>query len=186
MVYFFGAGGHGKVVFESYYPIPVRGDINWVDLNDSMQYLGKHQIKESDLMDSCGGIAGHQFHITFGSSLTRRQNLFESLKWQGGFPVTIIDPSAIVSESAKIGEGVFIGPGAIVNAYAEIGDNVILNTRAVVEHDAIVGDGCHIAPGAICLGGSKIRRCALVGANAVVLPGVKLRDKVVPAGGVAN
>ena len=73
-------------------------------------------------------------------------------------PETGIHRSAIISDSAKIGEGVSIGPNVIIGDHVTIGDGVVLcssvhvgrdstvgertvlRTNVVVEHDCHIGD----------------------------------------------
>lgn len=99
----------------------------------------------------------------------------------------VIHASAIISPSATIGRGVFVGPRAVINARAIIGDGVILNTGAIVEHDCRVGDHAHIAPGAILAGTARVGGAALIGCAAVVLPGVNVeQDATLGAGAVAT
>ena len=54
------------------------------------------------------------FHIAIGDNAARGK-LFKELTKQGYEVVSLIHPSAIVSEKAKIGNGCFIGAGAIIN-----------------------------------------------------------------------
>src|SRR5690606_38311444 len=49
--------------------------------------------------------------------------------------VTVIHPSAIISNSTTIGMGTIIMPGVILNSNSEIGNFCIINTNASVGHD---------------------------------------------------
>ena len=69
---------------------------------------------------------------------------------------TAIHPSAIISPSAKIGEGMVVMAGSVINADAVIGKHFIVNTGATIDHDCVIGDYCRIAPGANISGGSHI------------------------------
>jgi sugar O-acyltransferase (sialic acid O-acetyltransferase NeuD family) len=98
----------------------------------------------------------------------------------------IIHPSAVVSSSAVLAEGTFIGPLAVVNARARVGRGAIVNSGAIVEHDCTLGPFCHVAPGATLAGGSAVGSDAVVGINAAVLPGVQVGDSAtLGAGAVA-
>jgi len=116
-----------------------------------------------------------------------RKRLHEELCERGHDIISIVDPLAVVSESAKIGQGVYVGVRTIVNARATISDGVILNTAAVIEHDCHIHAFAHIAPNATLTGGVEVGKRTLVGAGAVVLPGVKIADDcIIGAGAVVT
>ncbi len=83
--------------------------------------------------------------------------------------ITIIDPSAVIAESAVIEEGTFVGKNAVVNSYAHIGKNCIINTASVVEHNCVLDENVHMAPGALLCGGVQIGRDTMVGAHATII-----------------
>lgn len=116
-----------------------------------------------------------------------RKNLYLKMKEMGyEFPI-IIDPSAIVSDNVKIGEGTFIGKGAIINTGSVIGKLSIINTAAVIEHDCTIGDYSHISIGAIVCGGVETGEGSLIGANATLTQYIKLgKGSFVKAGSLVK
>ncbi len=112
-----------------------------------------------------------------------REKLYRTLKKIGyRFPV-ICDPSAIISDTAVLEEGSFVGKGAVVNSGARIGRECIVNTMALVEHDCVVKDFAHIAVGVVLCGGVLVGEGAFVGAGATVIQGLSIPDRgIVPAG----
>lgn len=86
----------------------------------------------------------------------------------------IIHPSAVVSSSATISDGVFIGPHVVINARTTIGRGVIVNTGAIIEHDCELGAFCHVAPGSVLSGAVKVGEDSLVGAGSTIIPGVRI------------
>ena len=128
--------------------------------------------------------AGALIHAAAGAHGLRRKWLERIPE---GVPATIVHPSAAVSESARIGAGVFIGPNAVVNARAILGNGVIVNSGAVVEHDVNVGDFSHLAPGSVTAGEAVVGCEVLLGAGSVLLPKIHIGDRsILAAGGVAN
>ncbi|HSY80306.1 MAG TPA: acyl-[acyl-carrier-protein]--UDP-N-acetylglucosamine O-acyltransferase, partial [Gemmatimonadaceae bacterium] len=65
---------------------------------------------------------------------------------------TVIHPTAIVHDDARIGEGVTIGPYAIVGERCVIGDGCTLAPRAVLEKNVTLAVGVKVGIGSI-LGG---------------------------------
>ena len=63
--------------------------------------------------------------------------------------VTIIHPTAIVSEKARIGTNVKIGPFSIVDDDVEIGDNTVIRSNVVLSDGARIGSNCELFPGAV-------------------------------------
>lgn len=57
---------------------------------------------------------------------------------------TNIDPSAVVSKSAKLGENITIGPYCVIGDEVEIGDGSIIGPHAVIEKWTSLGKECRV------------------------------------------
>ncbi|RMD74309.1 MAG: UDP-3-O-(3-hydroxymyristoyl)glucosamine N-acyltransferase [Lentisphaerae bacterium] len=55
-----------------------------------------------------------------------------------------IHPSAIVAESAQIGQNVAIGPCAVIEDDVSIGDNTIIDAGVFIAQGVTIGNDCHI------------------------------------------
>ena len=88
----------------------------------------------------------------------------------GGPFAVLIHPSALISESATIGEGSIIMAGVVIQPNAHIGKHVIVNTGATLDHHVIVHDFAHIAPGAHLCGAVHIGEGTLVGVGVGIAP----------------
>lgn len=86
----------------------------------------------------------------------------------------VIDGSAIVSEHARLDEGVFVSARSVINCGARIGVGAIVNTGAIIEHDCSVGAFAHVAPGAVLTGNVFVGEGTLIGAGAVARPGIRI------------
>jgi len=183
-----GGGGHAKVVIEvlraqrACVPVAVtdprpRGrdvlGVRIVGSDDAWPTLLKNGVKRFIL--GIGSVGDNR----------PRATLFKRAVAAGLEPVTACHPSAVVSESARLGAGTLVAPQAAVNPEAAIGANCIINTAAVVEHDCIVGDHVHVCPGARLSGGVHVGEGAFIGAGAVIREGVRIGAwSVVGAGAV--
>ena len=106
-----------------------------------------------------------------------------------------IEPGALIRQGVHIGENAVIMMGAILNIGASVGAGSMVDMGAVLGGRAIVGRDCHIGAGAV-LAGVIEPACAtpvvvedrvLIGANAVILEGVRVcADSVVAAGAVVT
>jgi UDP-3-O-[3-hydroxymyristoyl] glucosamine N-acyltransferase len=61
-------------------------------------------------------------------------------------PPAGVHPSAVVAESAQLGEGVSIGPNCTVEAGVVIGANTVLQANCVVAYKSVIGAGCMLYP----------------------------------------
>lgn len=185
-----GGGGHCKSVLDCVVRMKKYEKILVVDplLEPHTKLLGVAEAAGSDEMLRDIYVAGcREAFIAVGSikSAALRKKLWEKAEKIGfRFPV-IIDPSAVVSETAFLGEGVFIGKNAVVNAEAQIGRMAIINTGAVIEHECRVGAFAHIAINAVLCGQAEAGEGAFVGAGAVMIQGMKAgMGSVIGAGSV--
>lgn len=106
-----------------------------------------------------------------------------------------IEPGAIIRDHVNIGKNAVIMMGAVINIGAEIGEGTMIDMNAVIGARGTIGKNTHIGAGAVIAGvlepPSKtpviIEDDVLVGANAVVLEGVRVgRGAVVAAGAVVT
>ncbi len=58
-----------------------------------------------------------------------------------------IHPSAVIDETAKIGENVSIGANVVVSRNAVIGDNTVLKPNVYIGKEAVIGSDCLLHPG---------------------------------------
>jgi UDP-perosamine 4-acetyltransferase len=114
-----------------------------------------------------------------------RRRLYEQARYAGFKTAGAIHPRAIISPTAKIGDGPTIMAGAVINPDASVGDNVIINTGAIIEHDCMIGNHVHVATGARLAGSIKIGDGAHVGIGATIREGIRIgRGSIVGAGAV--
>lgn len=104
-----------------------------------------------------------------------------------------IEPGAIIRDEVIIKKNAVVMMGAILNIGAEVGEGTMIDMGAVLGGRAIVKDHCHIGAGAVLAGVIEpasatpviIEDNVLVGANAVVIEGVRVgKNAVVAAGAV--
>lgn len=161
-MYLFGASGHGKVIKEI---IEATGDKvdAFVDDNLMLDELAGTKVLHGETELS-------PMIVSIGVNAIRKK-IVEKLLCEFGIA---IHPSAVISPSAKIGEGTVVMPGAIINADVVIGRHCIINTGASVDHECVIGDYCHIAPHATLCGQVHIGEGTLMGVGACAIPCVKI------------
>jgi len=112
-----------------------------------------------------------------------REKIHTQLAQFLGNPINAIHPSAVISASVRMGDGVMIAANATVNPLAEIGRGVILNTSTSIDHECIIGDFTHVAPGAVLCGNVTVGRSSFIGANSVIRQGIHIGSNVVIGAG---
>lgn len=104
-----------------------------------------------------------------------------------------IEPGAIIRNQAEIHDNAVIMMGAVINIGAVVGQGSMIDMGAVLGGRATVGKRCHVGAGAVLAGVIEpasatpviIEDDVLIGANAVILEGVRVgRGAVVAAGAV--
>lgn len=173
-----GAGGHGRVVADI---VEAAGDTVAGFLDDAAEtrFSGAWSIlgttADTWKYPDC------RFVIAVGNNAARKK-LAErlDLKWY-----TAVHPSAVVSPSARLGEGTVVMPRAVVNSGARVGRHAILNTACVVEHDNVLGDFVHLSPAAALGGTVSVGEGTHIGIGACVCNNVSICAGCVVGAGAA-
>ena len=104
-----------------------------------------------------------------------------------------IEPGAIIRDRVSIGDNAVIMMGAVINIGAVIGEGTMIDMGTILGGRATVGKHCHIGAGTVLAGVVEpasatpviIEDDVMIGANAVVLEGVRVgKGAVVAAGAV--
>lgn len=137
-----------------------------------LQYLGNE--REENVVQQ---LKEYEYFVSIGENSLRKKVSAYLLK-EVGRPLIAVDASAVVSQYAKLLDGVMVAPRAVINALAVVREGVICNTGSIVEHECSIGAFSHIAPGAVLCGNVIVGEETLIGANAVVRPGIRIGSRV--------
>ena len=177
--YIYGAGGHGKVVYDAMQKSGLVTEA-FIDDADLFKWMGLPVLKPMVL----NNVAFLAVHLAVGSCSVREEisKILSGVEF-----LSIYHPQAVISASAKVKAGTFVAANAVIGPDAIVGEHCIINHNAVVDHDCVVADFCHIAPLVSLGGGVKVGRGVLVGAGSTVLPGLVIGDyAVIGAGAVVT
>ncbi len=104
-----------------------------------------------------------------------------------------IEPGAIIRDQVTIGNNAVIMMGASINIGAVIGEGTMIDMNVVVGGRGTIGKNCHIGAGSVIAGVIEppsaqpvvVEDDVVIGANAVILEGVRVgKGAVVAAGAV--
>lgn len=110
--------------------------------------------------------------IAIGDTAARKR-LHAELEGHFSFPF-LIHPSAVVSASARLADGVLVMQNAVVNADAVVEAGALVNVACCIAHDCRVGAYSHLAPATQMGGGSIVGEGVFCGTSSVVLPNTEV------------
>jgi sugar O-acyltransferase (sialic acid O-acetyltransferase NeuD family) len=99
--------------------------------------------------------------------------------------MTVVDPTAIVAQSARLGKGVYIHTGANVGAGAKIGDFCLVNRGSLISHHCVLDSYVTTGSGVTLSSRCHIGENAVLGAGSAFIPDCKIGDNVTVAAGAA-
>ena len=100
------------------------------------------------------------------------------------FP-TLVDPTAVVARTSRLGEGTMINAMSMIGANCVLGRFVHVNRSASIGHDATVASFCTLGPGCVLAGHITLESGAYLGAGVTIAPKVTIgANAVVGAGAV--
>lgn len=159
----YGAGGLAKEVYDLIMrSMPDRWEkIYFVDdLMDEAPYYLSETIKFSSIPRLFEGRSDGIEGIVAVGEPVYRELLSQKLEGAGIKLATIVDRTALISPTAKIGEGSIVCEMASIHAHAELGKGVLIQPFCVIGHDIKVGDhsvmGTFSSPGGESIYGKKV------------------------------
>lgn len=182
----FCAGNLGREIYDMAFRINQETrrwrEIVFVDnYPKTEQYYQTRVYRLTDWADRKSEI---EFVIANGEPGTRRA-IYDQLK-EGRYCLTsLIDPTAILSPTAVIGEGCIIAPFSAVSSDVVLGENVLIQSYIRVGHDIRIGSHSVVSSNCAIGGGAKIGEEVFLGMGAAVREELKIGDGAVLAmGGV--
>lgn len=182
-----GGGGHCRSVLDTLLKNNTYDDVVITDneISSGIKILGCNVVGNDDNLPGLLKNGYEYAFIAVGSiKSTKLRRILFSKACALGFKIpNIIDKSAVVSDYAELGRGVFIGKNAVVNADSVIEDCAVINTGAIIEHECRVGEFTHISVGTKLCGNVIVGSDCLVGAGATVIQGIKIEGNAVIGAG---
>ena len=178
MKFIYCAGGFGKEMMDiarRQKKIKNIGeDIFFIDdsLNDAIEiYQTRSYTFISALEKFSFSDLNHHIVIANGEPI-HRKNIFDRIMKNSIGLDQLIDPSAIISDTAILGEGILVAPLVSIASQACLQGNVAINTMAIVGHDVQVGEHTVISS-MVNLGGSSV-----IGRETYIGMGAQIKERV--------
>jgi sugar O-acyltransferase (sialic acid O-acetyltransferase NeuD family) len=182
----FGAGGHAKVVQEIFFlnGIEVTGFIDDDKKKQGTFIMGLPVLGGSELLPDLINRGITHIFPAIGDN-RKRESVMKYASEIGYDTLSAVHPSAIISPSATIGRGAFIGFGSIIVTEATLGEYVIVNTGASVGHECFIDSYSEISPGVRLAGQVRVGKYTRIGMGTSVIQCVTIgTDATLGAGSV--
>lgn len=147
------------------------------DFAEESGYYGTERIH----FTSCSEYSGNEkseFIIAAGEPSARKL-LYGKVKSAGYSLTTLIDETAVLSNTAVIGEGSIIQAHAVISSEAVIKENCFLMLQTIVGHHAVMESHCVASPKATVGGYSHVGTEAFLGLGSSMMQGVNIGDKAI-------
>jgi sugar O-acyltransferase (sialic acid O-acetyltransferase NeuD family) len=177
-----GAGGHGRECLQIAEAMASRGaDLRVAGFFDDapteknagrLATLGHRFLGTFEDLLRDGG-----YHVCLGiGDAATRARLGARLTERGlGSPV-LVHPDSTVGGQVSLAPGVVIFAGARLSTSISLGRHVHVNQNATIGHDSTLADYATVHPLAAISGSVDVGPTTMVGAGAVVLPGLRLGE----------
>jgi sugar O-acyltransferase (sialic acid O-acetyltransferase NeuD family) len=177
-----GASGNSLAIINSINRInSINKNINIIGIIDDIakgNLLGINII--GDIKNH--SIRNDSFYINGISSIrsfiAKKRIINRFIKFGAKF-MSIIDPSAYISEETKIGNGVYIGAKCFIGSFASIGDHCTFLQNIAFNHHSSVSDFSSISSNVSILGHCSIGNTCHISANSSINPHISVSDNVV-------
>jgi len=174
-----GAGGHASVCSDilelekkkpTFIVVSKKNEISTLKrikykLTDR-EFISQFKPDDVDLINGIGIVPGKNRFL--------RKEIYERYSKLKYDFLTLIHPSATISNTAKIYKGAQIMAGSIVQCNVTIEKNVIINSGSIIEHDCYIGENSHIAPGSTLCGNVKINKNVFLPAGSIIKPNITI------------
>jgi sugar O-acyltransferase (sialic acid O-acetyltransferase NeuD family) len=108
-----------------------------------------------------------------------RLKLADKIRGDGFRLTSIIDPTARVSPTARLGKGVIAYPYAYVSSDAVIGENVLISIGSAVGHDTSIGNNTVVSTLVSISGNCSIGAGCYIGTKACIKEKVRIGENTI-------
>lgn len=184
-----GAGGFGREVAAN-----LIGAINWRKptyellgfLDDGPQFSAGMTIDGHPWLGNHKWILDHKDDVVCTCTIAKapvKKQIQSELMRQGVKFESIIEQTAYIAPSSKIGPGCVFYGGVKISINCNIGAGVLFNSDVNVGHDVTIGDYTSIMPDSGISGDCHVGSEVEIGGHAFIVPGRKIGDGAKVAAG---
>lgn len=163
-----------KLVGDPTYQISGVADLEMADLHDASflsnpRYLNKLAQSKAGVIfiDGNASLSEGTNYLISDQPSRAFQTLVDALHPQRKHPsgFTGIHPTAVIHETAELGENVSVGPHAVIDERVKVGSDTIICAGVYIGPDSIIGSSCLIHPRVV------VREECQIGNRVILQPG---------------
>jgi sugar O-acyltransferase (sialic acid O-acetyltransferase NeuD family) len=179
----YGAGGFGKEVSDIALRINKKHarweEIYFIDDFPKIgnTYNGINISSFSRLLEKIDN-KNIEFIVSIGEPSIRKK-IYNKIKLHNLKITTLIDPNALVSDTAKIGDGVIVFPFSVISSSTEIMENVSVNTHTTIGHDILIESHSVISSNVTIGGNNKIGTETFIGLGVQTKENLNIGSEVI-------
>ena len=99
----------------------------------------------------------------------------------------LFHPSAIISDTARLGKGIHVSPLSIISPFTELGNFCVVNRNCSIGHHTIMEDFACVNPGVNVSGLCHIGSNVTIGTGATIIDKIKIgKNSIIGAGSVVT
>lgn len=173
-----GAGRQGRNVLDVFHldltQNPVAGFLDDTKEPDA-KIDGFPVLGALERMQDSGFVSAYRWIIAIGACQPRYE-IAKRLDAMGAEFASAVHPTVLISRSARLGRGIYMGGYSRALSNCQIGDWCIVEGFASIGADVEIGLGCLVGPGCQTTGGSKAGDRTLLGAGSVLANDISVGD----------
>lgn len=185
-IYIIGAGTYGEAMYELAVLNGYRVKGYYDDDNEKLGNKVMDAVVLGTISElSQTEIKNKQFIVAIGNNEIRYK-IMSKINALEGFTPTLIHPSAIISQSAKIGNGVYIQANVYIWTKVQISDYCIISPGVVIAHHSFIGNACLISTLSAIGASITIEDKVFIGMGSTVVTGTSIigENSTIGAGAV--
>lgn len=176
-----GCGSHASELVDYIEYINKHSKTKQINIKGLIDNTDKHYLHYNYNYKFIGNIDDHLidpdiYYLLGIANVSIKNKVLEQFKAQKAKFIGIIHPTALISDSAEIGEGTVISHNVSVGPKAKIGCFNIINSRCTIGHDSEVGDNNFLSPQVVLGGYVKMGNSNFLGTNCCILPEVEIEN----------
>lgn len=182
-----GTGGHARVVvdiLEAMGEYEIRGLISENVLNTD-RFCGYPILGDDSVLPALleSGVKYAAIGVGGFKDNRRRKEVYKMVKTLGFELAAVIHPSATISKTTHLGQGVVIFPNVCINTEVAIGNNVIIATGSTIDHETKIDDHVLVSAGVTVGANVYVQEGALLALGSKIVSNMKIGENVLIGAG---